>query len=266
MLGLPVAFFAPFTHHLPLHHLIFLGPAPTAETHEWLVLYRETSLFTFAPVVCSFFISFLRSLFKASFFCLHRSQSVSKCLFLRSARPAFNRSPPYVPWDWPKLPLTRTRCRRPTNCCPVSIVTSTINCVFPCSWWLLSCLSRTLSLFCWFMITLTLYIQIEVCVRARVCVCRWIKNCMNLSKKNIFIPIFSKGIWPIKIGGGKTSSFSAQSHSSTIARNYLHLLYFLLTFFSLKIKQFLFICSFCLHQVKTDRDTTQDSGKKKFDT
>lgn len=51
--------------------------------------------------ICSggvpFYIS-LRALFKALFFCLRGSQSVSKCLFLQSAPPTFNPHTPPTPF------------------------------------------------------------------------------------------------------------------------------------------------------------------------
>lgn len=49
----PPPFFCAFAH---IFYFIFFVCAPTAETHDWLVLYRETSLFTFAPVVCFVFL------------------------------------------------------------------------------------------------------------------------------------------------------------------------------------------------------------------
>lgn len=79
------------THPLPP---FFLFGTCTYSWDTWLVGVVQRN----QPVyICScgvhFYISFLRSLFKALFFCLHRSQSVSKCLFLQSARPASNPSP-----------------------------------------------------------------------------------------------------------------------------------------------------------------------------
>lgn len=96
---------------------------------------------------CAFYISFLRSPFKALFFCLRRSQSVSKCLFLQSAPATFNPSPPtssyptrphHAPSDPTKAAVFTDSLPRPTCCCPVSVVTSTINCTPPCSRWLVS--------------------------------------------------------------------------------------------------------------------------------